>query len=250
MHSLAVVILTKNEEKHIAQAVNSAKDYATEVLIVDAGSSDGTVELAKSLGAKISYRQWDDDFAAQRNFALTQTTADWVFFLDADECLTSDTGIAMQAIVASTQQIQGKVKRTNIAFGHQFAHGAFGPDEVTRLFPRSAVHWVNKVHEHPECALPELLLPGTLLHYTYESWQQWWEKAGKYTTIWAADKYAQGKRTSLSSVLMHVIGGAIKVFIIQGGILEGPMGLVSTWQHMAYTLSKYMKLLELQRKND
>jgi len=80
MHSLAVIILTKNEEKHIAQAVNSAKAYATEVLIVDAGSSDGTVELAKSLGAKISYRQWDDDFAAQRNFALTQTTADWVFF--------------------------------------------------------------------------------------------------------------------------------------------------------------------------
>jgi glycosyltransferase involved in cell wall biosynthesis len=249
MASLAVVILTKNEEKHISEAINSAKAYATEVLIVDAGSTDGTIELAKSLGARTCYRQWDADFSAQRNFALTQTAADWIFYLDADERLTPETGEALKNIIASSSQVQGKIKRLNIAFGHQFEHGAFGPDEVIRLFPRNEVKWVQKVHERPECNLSMVTLPGALHHYTYDSWQQWWDKAGKYTTIWAEDKYAQGKRTSLAGAVLHTVAGAFKVFIIQGGILEGYMGLVSSWQHGVYTLSKYMKLLELQRKN-
>lgn len=247
MNTLCVIILTKNEENNIVSAVANAKTCADEVLVVDAGSTE-TVELAQNSGAKVVFHQWDGDISAQRNFALRNTDAAWVFYLDADERISGKTGKAIKEIVFANKQVQGKVKRINIAFGHTFSHGAFGPDEVVRLFPKNEVKWINKVHERPICNSPMITIAGALDHYTYDRWQQWWEKAGKYTTIWSEDSYAKGKRTTLVGAVLHTISGMFKALIIQRGFLEGYMGLVSTWQHGLYTLSKYMKLLELQRK--
>lgn len=248
MGKIAAIILTKNEEKHIRDAISNVKKYVDEVVVIDSGSTDATCSIARELGAKVAVRPWDNDFAAQRNFGLEQTEADWVIYIDADERLLEETGKKLRNIVDGNEQIQGKFRRTNIAFGYTFRYGAFGPDYVTRLFPRNAVKWVNKVHERPECKLPLEVMTGSLQHYTYASWQQWWEKAGHYTTIWAEDKHSQGKTTSIGDVLLHTFGGMFKVYIIQKGILDGAMGITSTLQHGVYTLSKYMKLLELQRK--
>ena len=85
MSSLAILILTKNEEDNVVDVVENAKKCTDEVLIIDSGSTDKTAELAKEHGAKVCFRAWTDDFAAQRNFALEQTDADWVLYLDADE---------------------------------------------------------------------------------------------------------------------------------------------------------------------
>lgn len=106
MGTLAVIILTKNEEKHMADVIHNVQPYATEVIIVDAGSTDGTVEIAKNLGAKVAYREWDNDFAAQRNFGLTQTTAQWVLYLDADERLTAEIGQALLDLITADQGVQ------------------------------------------------------------------------------------------------------------------------------------------------
>ena len=84
VNSLAILILTKNEEINIVDVVQNAKKCTDEVIVIDSGSTDRTVELAKEQGAKVAFRAWDDDFAAQRNFALEQTEADWVLYLDAD----------------------------------------------------------------------------------------------------------------------------------------------------------------------
>ena len=85
MSSLAILILTKNEEDNIVDVVRNAKTCTDEVVIIDSGSTDRTVELAEQEGAKVAFRAWDGDFSAQRNFALSQTEADWVLYLDADE---------------------------------------------------------------------------------------------------------------------------------------------------------------------
>lgn len=89
MSSLAILILTRNEEDNIVSVVENAKKCTDEVIIIDSGSTDRTVELAKEHGAKVSFRAWTDDFSAQRNFALEQTKADWVLYLDADERLNA-----------------------------------------------------------------------------------------------------------------------------------------------------------------
>lgn len=248
MANLSVVILTKNEENNIAAVVKNARQVADCIVVVDSGSTDRTVALAKVNGAHVLYRAWDDDFAAQRNFALQHINTDWVLYLDADERLDANLCKAIMAAVSGNKNKQYSMMRKIHAFGFDYKHGIFKPDEVLRLFPVKKVHWENKVHEHPVCDLPKEKLGGCIEHYTYTCWQQWWDKAGKYTTIWAEDNYAKGKHTSLGGCLGHAVYGFARAYIFQLGFVDGWSGLYSSLQHFIYTMMKYLKLYELQSK--
>lgn len=248
MSSLAILILTRNEEDNIVSVVENAKKCTDEVIIIDSGSTDRTVELAKEHEAKVSFRAWTDDFSAQRNFALAQTKADWVLYLDADERLNDELIENVNQIIHSGEmKHQYSMERKSVAFGTKFNHGVLKPDHVARMFPRTQVKWVNKVHEHPECSLPVKDLRGHIEHYTYKSWQHWEGKLCRYTTIWAEDVYRRGKKISLSSIFMHSIGGFFKMFVMRAGFLDGWMGTYMCFNHFFYTMLKYLKLYELQR---
>ena len=172
MSTLAVLILTKNEEKNIVEVVNNAQKCADEVLIIDSGSTDATVQLATDKGAKVVYRAWDNDFAAQRNFGLTQTNAEWVLYLDADERLNAELLLAVKQVVLSKGIKQYAFVRKSVAFGQKFAYGVLKPDKVARLFPRESVSWINKVHERPVCDLPLAILPGHIERSCSASYRQ------------------------------------------------------------------------------
>lgn len=248
MSSLAVIILTKNEEKHIEAAIQNAKKCADEVLIIDSGSTDNTVAIAKKNGAIVRYRAWDDDFAAQRNFALEQTTADWVLYLDADERMDETMCREIRYIVVENRVGEYGLKREVIFNGYRFKHGIFAPDIVYRLFPREAVTWVGKVHEHPETNLQKSILKGALDHYSYESWHHWLQKADHYTTIWAEEQYSKGKRITLGKAFSHSFVGGLRALLLKGAFLDGWMGVFSSYQHAFYTMLKYVKLHELQQR--
>lgn len=249
MDQLTAVILTKNEEVNIIDVVNNAFSVAGKVLIVDSGSTDATVKLAKKNGAEVIHRAWDNDFAAQRNFALEHIDTYWTLYLDADERLDKDLIFAIRNIVKNENNKQYSIMRKIHAFGFTYKHGIFKPDEVLRLFPTKSVRWVNKVHEKSVCDFPKEKLKGFIEHYTYTSWQQWWDKAGHYTSIWAVDVYEKGKRTSISGAFFHATYGFIRAYIIQFGFLDGWSGLYSSLQHFIYTMMKYLKLYELEKKN-
>lgn len=246
--TLTTVILTKNEEKTIKQVILNAQKCAANVLVVDSGSSDKTVEIAEKCGAKVVYRAWDDDFAAQRNFALQHVTTPWVLYLDADEFLDAELTAAIKNVLASDENKQYSMLRKSHAFGFEYKHGIFKPDEVIRLFKTKAVNWEGKVHERPVCEMPKERLKGYIEHYTYENWQDWWNKAGHYTSIWAEDAYKRNKKTSLGSAFFHAAYGFFRAYIIQAGFIDGWSGLYSSLQHFIYTLMKYLKLYELQNK--
>lgn len=248
MNNLTIVVLTKNEEANIVNVIKNARRISERVLIVDSGSTDRTVELAEKFGAKVVYRAWDNDFSAQRNFALEHVETEWVLYLDADERMNEDLCISIVNILKSNRLMQYSFMRKVHAFGFKYEHGIFKPDEVLRMFPKKSVQWKNKVHEHPVCTLPHAKLGGYVEHYTYMSWQQWWDKAGKYTTIWAEDVYNRGKRTSLGSAFGHAFYGFVRAYIIQLGFIDGWSGLYSSLQHFIYTMMKYLKLYELQNK--
>jgi glycosyltransferase involved in cell wall biosynthesis len=250
MAKLAVIILTKNEAENIADVVPNAKQVAEEVLIVDSGSTDETVKLAEAAGAKVCRRDWDNDFAAQRNFALTQTEAEWVLYLDADERMDADFVNAVQEALQNGTGIQGGMTRVVKAFGHEFAHGILAPDTAWRLFPRKQVLWENKVHERADCLLPRKVLQGKVMHYTYKDWHQWVAKINNYTTIWARDNYAKGNRTTAGAAFWHAGYGFIRAFILQRGFLDGWMGMYASCQHFLYTMLKYVKLYDLQVKDE
>lgn len=248
-NKLTIAILTKNEEKNIVDVIRNAKQATDNVLIVDSGSTDNTVALAEANGAMVAYRAWDNDFAAQRNFALQHVETEWVLYLDADERLNGKLIEAIKKSMTANEQKQYSMMRKIYAFGFEYKHGIFKPDEVLRLFPTNSVKWEHKVHERPVCDLPKEKLNGFIEHYTYDYWQQWWDKAGHYTTIWAEDSFSKGKRTSLLKCFAHSAYGFMRAYIIQLGFVDGWSGLYSSLQHFTYTMMKYLKLYELQQKN-
>lgn len=247
MNNLTVVILTKNEESNIVDVVKNAKKSDGEVLVIDSGSTDKTVELAEANGARVVYRAWDNDFSAQRNFALKYVNTEWILYLDADERLNDTLIVAITEVVKSNQRRQYSIKRKSVAFGKEFNYGVLNPDYVPRLFKTANVTWVNKVHEKPICSDKIEILDGYIRHYTYVSWEQWAGKFDQYTSIWADAAYERGKKASLLSAVGHALAGFFHMAIIKKGILDGGMGLVMCCNHFFYTMMKYLKLLELQR---
>lgn len=250
MDQLTAVILTKNEEANIIDVVNNAFSVAGKVLIVDSGSTDATVELAKKNGAEVVYRAWDNDFAAQRNFALEYVNTEWVIYLDADERLDNRLIEDIFKKTRANKDEQYSIKRISVAFGKSFKHGVLKPDFVPRLFKTNSVIWNGKVHEKPVCEMPLKVLNGHIKHYTYKDWEQWLRKFDQYTTIWADSAYENGKRTTLIQAILHGTFGFIQMAIFKKGILDGLMGFVMSCNHFFYTVMKYLKLLELQRKGE
>lgn len=247
MDLLTTVILTKNEEKNIIDVVCNCKQLTSNVLIVDSGSTDKTIELAKQNGAKVVNREWDNDFSAQRNFALEHVYTDWVLYLDADERLNDQLCCEIRKVIKNYENRQYSIKRKSIAFGKEFNYGVLSPDYVPRLFKTSHVKWENKVHERPVCNDKIIVLDGYIEHYTYTSWEQWLRKFNQYTSIWAKDAFEKGKRVKIIDAFGHSIAGFIKMAFIKRGVFDGSLGIVMCLNHFFYTLTKYLKLIELQR---
>ena len=247
--SLAVLILTYNEEKHIVECIKSAANVADEIILIDSGSTDATVALAKAAGARVVDHPMTEGFAAQRNFALTQTTAERVFYLDADERVTPELASAIKNLPEPGDKAYA-VQRRNIAFGKPVNHGVLRPDWVVRIFPRRMVSWEGKVHERPVGDWSVERLSGSLRHYTYVDWQHYFAKFNNYTTLWSEEAYARGKRTSWLGALVHAKVAFVQMYLLKRGFLDGWLGLVLCCFHFAYTLAKYVKLLDLQRTKE
>lgn len=250
MGRLAVLILTKNEQENIVSVVENARQCADEVIVVDSGSTDDTTALAEAHGARVVSHAWTGDFAAQRNFALTQTQAEWVLYLDADERLTSPLMQAVREAVESGAPAQYEVERRSVAFGQMFRHGVLKPDHVARLFPREKVRWVGSVHEHAESPLRCVRLPGYLEHHTYRSFEQWEKKLCQYTTLWADGAFARGRRISKAGILGHSLGGLFKMLVLRLGFLDGWLGIYMCLNHFFYEMLKYLKLYERGKRKE
>lgn len=248
MSKLAVIILTKNEEKNIEAAIKSA-EFADEILVIDSGSTDRTQEFAEKHGARFITRLMDEaGFAGQRNFALTQTAAEWVFYLDADERITAAASDDIRQAVISIDKVAYKIKRLNIVFGQQMKYGEHGPDWCVRLFPRQSVHWEGAVHESPQTQLPVKALTRPLLHYTYTDWDRYFEKFNQYTSLMAKRMLEGGKRASFGDILFHPMFAFIRFYFLRLGFLDGKQGLIFALNHYFYTMIKYVKLYYAQRE--
>ena len=241
--NLTVVILTKNEELNIASAINNAQYVTDNVLVVDSGSTDKTVEIAKANGAKVIYREWNNDFAAQRNFALEHVDTEWVLYLDADERMEWELGREIVKVVKSPKEAMYRLIRRNSAFGKDFKYGVLAPDSVVRLFPKDKVKWQDKVHERPVGKLPVVTLKGTLKHYTYKDFEQYVSKMNMYSSIAAQNYKANNKKASvLKDIFFRPFFAFFKMYVLKKGFLEGWLGFVLCLNYANYTLNKYVKL--------
>lgn len=243
MHNITTVILTKNEEQNMESAIENAKLVSEKVLIVDSGSTDATVELAKKNGAKVVFRAWDNDFSAQRNFALEHVDTEWVLYLDADERLDEKLISEIRLVVDSRNVAMYRFVRRNSAFGRDFKYGVLGPDSVIRLFPKDKVKWQDKVHERPDGDLPVITLKGYMKHYTYRNFTQYIQKMNQYSSIGAQNYYDKHKKVSvIGDLFFRPAFAFFKMYVLKKGFLEGWLGFVLCLNYANYTLNKYVKL--------
>lgn len=247
MPKLAVIILTKNEENNIEDAIVSAS-FADEIIVVDSGSTDKTQELVERQGAVfITHPMSDAGFAGQRNFALTQTEADWVFFLDADERVMPEFISKLKVIINSGKKKAYCLERKNVVFGQQMNYGVHRPDYSCRLYPRTAISWQGRIHEVVKTDLPYENIDNCLLHYTYTSWAKYFDKFNQYTSMAAREMANAGKQISSTAILGHTFGAFFKAYILKQGFRDGFLGFVMSFMAMTYTLTKYMKLKNIYR---
>lgn len=246
--SLSVLILAKNEEKNIADCINSAS-FADEIVVIDDNSTDDTARIAASLGAKVYQHAMNGDWGAQQNFALDKATSDWIFFLDADERITPALAEEIKSAVAKKELYAYKVPRLNYIAGQQLRHGGWYPDYGYHLVPREGLRVEGLVHPQFVHNYPTRKLHSPLIHYPYPTWEHYFNKFNLYTKLAAEKNLQKGKKAYfIRDIVLRPHFAFFRMYILRSGWRDGRMGFIQAVFHYFYTMAKYVKLYYLQRE--
>ena len=246
MPTLSVVMIAKNEAHNLVACLRSCEGLADEVVVIDGGSTDNTVALARDLGAKVVCKTDWEGFGKQRRFAQSQVSSDWVFWIDADERLTPELKSAIKAAVdRDDRQAIYSVARLSSVFGRFIRHSGWYPDRVLRLHPRGLTQYTESaVHERLELPDRAVVRPlsGDLLHYTYQDLHHYLVKSAQYADLWAQQRQAQGKKGSLIQGVLHGVGCFLRMYVLKAGFLDGKQGLLLALLSAHSTFAKYADL--------
>lgn len=246
--TLSLVVITKNAAHQLADCLASVP-FADEVLVVDSGSTDGTVALAESLGARVIYQEWLG-YGRQKQFAVEQARHDWVLCLDADERLTPKLGESILAVLVEPQHPAWRFPRRNRFMGRYLCHGEGYPDWSMRFFDRRKGRWsFDPVHEKVQLeqgCIPGVL-EGDLLHDSAETLTSYLAKQNLYTTLAAEQSFRAGKSATWVHVLLSPLFRFFKFYVVRQGFRDGLPGLVHISIGCFNSFIKYAKMLELKR---
>lgn len=273
--TLSAIVLTRNEERNIAECLSSVS-FAEEVLVVDSGSTDGTVVLAQEHGARVITRAFTD-FASQRNFAMSEAKGDWVLFIDADERVRPELAEEIKAVLSvggkasrhsdlalsCESKSEGRISpeilrqelaqadekrklgvyaipRQNFFFGRRLRFGDAREDAPIRLFPKVGVSWTQPVHEMIVTEFPIRKLKSPLLHYSTRDLDHYKQKIGDYIPLELETMRTKGLRPSIMKAVFLPPAKFIQLYLLKGGILDGIAGLqYAILSAYFYTLRKY-----------
>lgn len=284
--NLSVVIITVNEEANISRTLASVKplvaDGKGEIIVVDSGSTDRTVEIAKSFGAKVFVEEWKG-YAAQKNSAIDKAKGDWILSLDADEELSSNLAAEITAALndqslrennqgvpdCATDRLQAILqvhrdagiplsrftfgywlRRNNFFLGRWIKHGGFWPDPKMRLFRRGAGRFEDRsVHEDVRLEGPEGTLDNALIHHCYPTLSDYIDHMNRYSSLGAEMVAAKGRvRFSFVNIVLRPMFSFTYNYFFRLGFLDGREGLLLHLYHGVYVSWKYAKASELSRK--
>jgi glycosyltransferase involved in cell wall biosynthesis len=244
--ALTLVVITRDAAASLAECLNSAR-FASQIIVVDSGSSDNTAQIARDCGARVVEQPWLG-FGPQKNFAVAQAANDWVLCLDADEIVSPELASSIQFALRSPEFTAYEMPRRNRFLGRWLAHGEGYPDRKVRLFDRRHARWSDDVvHErvHAEGSIGRL--NGDLLHASAESLEAYLAKQNRYTTLQAERLFARGARFSAVRLVASPIARLVRFYIIRGGFLDGVAGLVHISIGCFNSFSKYAKLRALEQ---
>ncbi len=252
---LSVVLITKNEAHNIEACLASVA-FADEWIVVDSGSTDGTVEIARGLGAQVTVVGDWPGFGIQKGRALALARGDWVLSLDADERISEPLAAQIRRVIADTTgqssaretaagdaTLGYELSRLSSFCGQWMRHGDWYPDRVLRLFRRGSGRFTEDlVHERVVVEGRIGRLDGDLLHHTMPSLEDALDKMNRYTTGRARDRARAGKRGSLSGALGHGLWAFVRSYLLKRGFLDGRLGFVLALYIAEGTYYRHLKL--------
>src|ERR1700761_3210044 len=251
--TVSVVIITLNEEANLPRTLASVA-WADEIVIVDSGSTDGTRAVTESHGARFVTEEWRG-FAAQKNFAISLCTAEWVLSLDADEVVSPELAASIQKpIAAPPSHTAYSLRRWNFFLGRWIRHGGYYPDAKLRLFPRGQKTFrETPVHETVAFAGTIETLDGDLLHDAYPTLANYLDHMQRYSTLGAGIAVARGRTgrgllSFLDGVLLNPLATFVYNYVLRAGFLDGREGLLLHLYHSAYVSWKDAKAWEISRQ--
>lgn len=245
MPKVSVTIITKDEETDIAAAIASVS-WADEVIVVDAQSTDRTVDVARAAGARVLVREWPG-YVAQKNFAAEQASHDWILSLDADERVTPDLARSLRQTLDSPAHAAYHMARITWHLGRWIRGTDWYPDLQTRLYDRRAAEWSGQhVHEGLRVRGSVGRLAGELEHYAYRDISDHLETIERYTTLAARQMYESGRRASRWHLALHAPAAFVRNYVVKGGFRLGAAGIIISGMNAYYVFLKFAKLWQLQ----
>lgn len=250
MTGLSSIIITRNEEANIAACIESVA-FADEIIVVDSGSTDRTVELARNAGAKVFTTSDWPGFGAQKNRALAHASQPWVLAIDADERLTPALREEILRVVndPSPRCAGWDMPRKSSFCGQFMAHSGWYPDRVLRLFRRESGRFSDDiVHERVLVDGPAGQLRNDLLHTTHPDLETMLAKLDRYSSASAQAMFERGQRASLLGAVVRAHWAFIRTYLLRLGFLDGRLGFVLALSIAETTYYKYVKLWLLCRR--
>jgi glycosyltransferase involved in cell wall biosynthesis len=238
---ISATLITCNEERNIARAIESLR-CCDEVVVVDSGSTDRTVELAANLGARVIETVWKG-YAEQKNFAAEQAAHDWILSLDADETLSEALEAEIWRLKKTAPDCDAyTVPRMAQYLGRWILHSGWYPDRKVRLYDRRRAYWVGKfVHESVQVNGRVGELQSNLLHFTCSSLSEHLKTMERYTTLAAEEMVSQGRKVGYRQLLFDPPWTFFRSYVLQRGFLDGPEGLAIAYTAAFYNFLKYAK---------
>lgn len=250
MHSLSVVIITFNEAHNIARCLDSVKQVADEIIVLDAFSTDNTVEIANSKGAIVKQQDFLG-FIQQKNAALALASHDYVLCLDADEAIEENLSKSIQQVKKNFTADAYSINRCTSYCGRFIKHGSWYPDKKIRLFNKQRAHW-GGINPHDKIELKENAkkihhLKGDILHFSYNTIEEHIVKNNKYSSISADALYIIGVRSNWFKIIINPFWTFTYGYVMRLGFLDGFYGFVIAINSAHSTFQKYIKLYYLQQ---
>lgn len=238
---ITATIITFNEERNVARVIESLR-CADEILVLDSGSNDRTVEIATKLGARVEEASWHG-YAAQKNIAAELAKNDWILALDADESLSEALEAEIWHIKKTGPRFDGyTVPRLAQYLGRWILHSGWYPDRKVRLFNRKKAKWVGDfVHESVEVEGRVGHLQSNLLHFTCNSLSEHLKTMDGYTTLAAQEIVSRGTMPGMAELLFDPPWTFVRTYLLKLGFLDGAEGLAIAYMAAFYNFVKYSK---------
>ncbi|MCK4823086.1 glycosyltransferase family 2 protein [bacterium] len=248
MTKISAIVIVKDEAGNIAECLKSLS-FTDEVVVVDSGSKDGTVEIAKKYTDKVFITEWKG-YSGTKQFALNRASGEWIFWLDADERVSPQLADEIGSAIIEDRDFAGyMMPRKAFFLGRWIRHGGWYPGYVVRLFRKEkGTFGDERVHERLHIDGPVGTLKEPIYHYTDNSIDHYFKKFNVYTTLAVIDLEEMGRKVSILTLLIRPIHMFIKMYIFRAGFLDGIEGLLLAVFSANYVFVKYAKFWELGKK--